>query len=115
MSVRVTFACPVCGREVTVTRKREQKTYFCGLECYNFARNNGMWKQTLNQSEPGDLVHHDVKIKITREVPLFPEMRPKVGEIYAAERYEGRFPSYVIAVNGRRINIRYNECMEVKE
>lgn len=73
-----------------------------------------MWKQNHPTKEPGDASHENVKIRIKCEIPIFSEMRPVVGKVYDAEKYVSKFPAYVITTNGKRINIRYNECVEVK-
>ena len=74
-----------------------------------------MWSQWKETSSPGDLAHEKVTIKITKDIPIFQQMRPKIGALYVAEKYDGKYPGYVITANGYRVNIRYNECMEVKE
>lgn len=54
---------------------------------------------------------------MTKELELFPEFRPERGETYPAERYAGqggvKRAGYVICVNGHRVNIRADECVEV--
>ena len=115
MAIKVTFCCPVCGRNVTAFRKNGQKVFFCSQECYKYARDHGMWKQNHQTKEPGDISHENVKIRIKNEIPVFSEVRPVVGRVYNAEKYLGKLPSYVVTVNGKRINIRYGECVEVKE
>lgn len=74
-----------------------------------------MWGQRKETSLPGDLAHEKVTIKITKDIPIFQQMRPKIGALYAAEKYDGKYPGYVITANGYRVNIRWNECVEVKE
>lgn len=115
MSVNVQFVFPVCGKRVTRIREPGQKSYFCSQTCFNFARRNGMWGQRKETSLPGDLAHEKVTIKITKDIPIFQQMRPKIGALYAAEKYDGKYHGYVINVNGYRVNIRWNECVEVKE
>lgn len=53
-------------------------------------------------------------IKITKAIDIFPELCPKVGSKWKAEKYlysDGR-TGYVIQTK-KRINIRSNECEEV--
>ena len=63
---------------------------------------------------------HDAKtcrkarIRITKEIFLYPEFKPEFGAEYTAERYQyGKNVGYVIVVNGHRVNVRWNECEEV--
>lgn len=63
---------------------------------------------------------HDAKtcrkarIRITKEIFLYPEFKPELGAEYTAERYQyGKNVGYVVVVNGHRVNVRWNECEEV--
>lgn len=63
---------------------------------------------------------HDAKtcrkerIRITKEIFLYPEFKPELGAEYTAERYQyGKNVGYVVVVNGHRVNVRRNECEEV--
>lgn len=73
--------------------------------------------QAMKSKGQGALPHTDCDIQITKKIDLFPEFRPEVGALYRAERYAGyagiKQIGYVIQVNGHRVNIRENECVEV--
>lgn len=113
-----TFQCDYCG--ATVTRERKHGSYphrFCGYSCAAKWRAKNGCAPTGPRSVAGGLPHKNVRIRMTKELELFPEFRPECGETYPAERYAGqggiRRPGYVICVNGHRINIRADECVEV--
>ena len=110
-----TFTCDECGREFT----RLQQNYhgcthkFCGREC-RFAY---LRKHPENAQRKGLLPHDMVTIRITKRIGVFPELMPRVGARYTAERYQNissrvRY-GYVISVRGKRINVRAEECMEI--
>lgn len=56
-------------------------------------------------------------IQVVENIDLFPEYKPAVGRRYRAERYQGyaglKRIGYVIEVNGHRVNVRQEECVEV--
>ena len=56
------------------------------------------------------------KIRITKELTeIFPQYRPKVGKVYAAEYVESGYksrvfaPVCVVSISGKRIVVRKNE------
>ena len=61
--------------------------------------------------------HDMAHIRITKEIPVFEELRPAVGAVYEAERYgasklNAKF--YIIPdICGKRIVVRGGECVEV--
>ena len=63
------------------------------------------------------LPHTMVRIRIICKVPVDPEYQPTVGSEHEAERYTGmgktKRAGYVIQSGGKRINIRWNECIEI--
>ena len=69
------------------------------------------------QEEPRRLPHTMVRIRIICKVPVDPEYQPTVGSEHEAERYTGmgkiKRAGYVIQSGGKRINIRWNECIEI--
>lgn len=58
-----------------------------------------------------------VRIRITKRIPVFPELQPKVGRIYEAvpnNKKPGESSFYVIPdINGKAIVVRSGECVEV--
>lgn len=57
-----------------------------------------------------------VRIRITKEIPIYPELRPKVGSIYQAEvnRSNPERAFYCIPdIAGKRIIVRNDECTEI--
>lgn len=110
-----TFTCDECGREFT----RKQQNYhgctrkFCGREC----RIEYLHKHPENTQRKGLLPHDMVTICITKQIGVFPELMPRVGARYIAERYQNisttKRYGYVISVHGKRINVRAEECMEI--
>lgn len=64
---------------------------------------------------PGRLPYRPCRIVIMQKVDLFRECRPELGKIYEAECYKSKFGAkgYVIQINGKRINIRNDEAIEV--
>ena len=58
-----------------------------------------------------------VVIRIIRPVPVFPELQPKVGEVYLAEDHRTAGCSFVIIpdICGKRIVVRAGEFRVVEE
>lgn len=111
MKVEMAFVCPGCGQTVTRVRDPGQSAYFCSKKCYVKAQREGTYVQPKPTSESRFV---RVKIRITKMLDLFKDFTPDVGKIYDAERYNGsNILSYVISVNGHRVNIRRDECEEV--
>lgn len=114
-----TFKCANCGKEIIRNVKRpERPRAFCCYTCAAKWRvDHGQYQMGFTMENRGTLPYDDVKIRVTKDLDLFPDYRPKVGDVYKAERYQGQNLSkvigYVIAVNGHRVNIRQNECVEV--
>lgn len=124
----VKLICPQCGKEFyrTPGYLRQYSTYTpcCSPKCRNAnikaARAEGhIQRGERMRAENGELrlPHTWVKIRITRPIEVYPELRPQVGQICQAEKY-GPHTSlyrigYVIESGGKRINIRANECVEV--
>lgn len=113
------FKCAYCGKENSIEwRRGTPKHRFCDRKCAaKWRTENGMFRPVRREGYPGALPHDDVRILITQEIPLFPEFRPNVGDVYDAELYfvrgGGKKSGYVIVVNGHRVNIRIGECLEV--
>lgn len=111
--------CDYCGKEFTRKREYRESTHrFCSRACSaRWVSAKGQTLKTFTMENRGTLPHDDVNVRITADLDLFPGYRPNVGSVYKAERYQGQGGSkligYVIAVNGHRVNIRQNECVEV--
>ena len=113
-----TFQCDYCGTTVTSERRNGKSPHrFCGYSCAAKWRAKNGCARTGPRSVAGGLPHENVRIRMTKELELFPEFRPERGETYPAERYAGqggvKRAGYVICVNGHRVNIRADECVEV--
>lgn len=107
---RETTMCPVCGK--TVTSRTNQK--FCSRACANAAARMEKHDLTPMGQRGKDLV----QIRITRQIPVLPELRPPVGSVYEAERAVIKRGSgglfYVIREIGRLgLVVREHECVEV--
>lgn len=118
------FNCDWCGKKVIRQRRYRPKAYqhkFCSCKCaaqWQVAHGiHSKGTSTGKTKQPGALPHTDCNIRITRKIDLFPDFQPEVGVKYRAERYVGyagvKQIGYVIQVNGHRVNIRENECVEV--
>lgn len=118
------FNCDWCGKKVRRYQREQSKKYhhkFCSRQCatrWRVAHGCSSKRVSTNATKkPGALPHTDCDIQIAKEIDLFPEFRPEVGAKYRAERYAGyagiKQIGYVIQVNGHRVNIRENECVEV--
>lgn len=99
--------CPICGQEYQPTHNRQ---IFCSRKCAQRQFEPAYKEKIL---EP---MQRMADIRITAEIPVYPNLRPKAGAVYHAEVNEGghdgqRF--YVVEVNGKRIVVRKHECMEV--
>lgn len=117
---QITFRCEYCGAEVTKQLKhRNDAPRFCCQSCAGKWRAaNGMVPVGFGIKKRGKLPYDIVKIRVTKTLEeLFQVFRPDVGREYQAEKYKGqgavKSVGYVIDVNGHRVNIRQNECVEV--
>lgn len=102
--------CPVCGKEVP---NRANQIY-CSRDCAKEAAKREPRDTTPMGKREKDLV----RVRITKTVPVFPEMRPRVGGVYMAERVRQKRGSggmfYVIREIGPMgLVVRENECVEV--
>ena len=124
----VKLICPQCGKEFYRTpsylRQYDKYKPCCSPKCRNAnfkeTRAAGhMRREEHLCAENGELrlPHSKVNIRITKQIEIYPELRPAVGQTYPAEKY--RPPTntkrygYVIQSGGKRINIRADECVEV--
>lgn len=115
-----TFKCAYCG--ATFERKPTSvvsKNVCCSRTCarkFEAARRRERGENHRTQRK-GPLPHEDVHIKVLHDIDLLPEFHPEKDTVYAAEKYRGqrgkKYIGYVICVNGHRVNIRENECVEV--
>lgn len=102
--------CPICGKAVPA--RGNQK--FCSRACANAAARMEKHDLTPMGQRGKDLV----RIRITRQIPVLPELRPPVGSVYEAERAVIKRGSgglfYVIREIGRLgLVVREHECVEV--
>lgn len=115
-----TFKCDYCGAtfsrdERNVVSKHVCCSRSCARKLEAFKRRER--GENHRPQRKGALPHEDVRVKVTKMIDLYPDYMPAVGQIYDAEKYHlvGRehLVGYVISVNGHRINIRKDECVEV--
>lgn len=117
--MKYTFKCSYCGKTVTkIISYKPKDISFCDCSCAARWRiSHGKYPIGFTMENRGNLPYELVNIQLKSEINLFPEFRPVVGKTYRAERYKGqgdvRQVGYVIDVNGHRVNIRQNECVEV--
>lgn len=122
MSAKITFVCANCGIVFTKERRKcTRNRRFCCRKCA------GLWQskhrkgdspfKVKTPDEPRPPRYDVVDIRVTEPLDVFPEYRPTVGRRYRAERYQGyaglKRIGYVIEVNGHRVNVRQEECVEV--
>lgn len=99
----ITATCPVCGRVFTRPCKpRADGRYLCSRVCA------GAWRKLhpICTGKRRDRAWDEVRIQITAIIPVYPDMRPRMGEVYDAEKYE-----YVSSMPGccarrRQANLR---------
>lgn len=113
MKEMVTGKCALCGAtfQRDVRKMRKAQKFYCSKRCAAMdAVNNGkipFAKQTFPV---------ETRIRITAKIPVFEELRPKIGTIYDALKFESRYGGhggYVIVSGGKRINVRLDEAVEV--
>lgn len=98
--------CPVCGK-IFVPRTGQK---FCCNKCASkgrVTRNDSMASRGIRM----------VDIRITKPVPVFPQLQPKIGQVYRAEVSQCAMsaPFYVIPdIAGKKIVVRAGECEEVE-
>lgn len=104
--LRTQDVCCQCGMEYTPKAAGQR---FCGHACLN----NYIRDVHAKRREKLDMI----KILITKELPLFNELKPVVGAVYEAERYKQRYNTFYIIpdIGGKRIVVRDDECVEVGE
>lgn len=124
----VKLTCPQCGREFyrrpCYLRQYGKYTPCCSMVCRNAniketRAGERIQKGAHLRAENGELrlPHSRVTIRITKQIEIYPELRPEVGKTYPAEKYKistnKKRDGYVIKSGGKRINIRADECVEV--
>ena len=99
--------CALCGKEYQPTHGNQ---VFCSRKCAgNYDR-----RKVIQGKRSG--LCEMVGIRITKEIPVYPELRPKVGRIYQAEvnRSNPERAFYCIQdIAGKRIIVRNDECTEI--
>ena len=133
MEQYVELKCELCGKKFlrTLGKANENKRgrYYCSRSCASIAQHierRARMAAMNTPSEPPEppkpeeprrLPHTMVRIRIICKVPVDPEYQPPVGSEHEAERYTGmgkiKRAGYVIRSGGKRINIRWNECVEI--
>ncbi len=108
--------CPACGNAFFFDEKLSPNRKFCCITCMRrFQSSESQCGAKVLSKESRQLAGKSkATIKITKAIDIFPELRPKVGSKWKAEKYlysDGR-TGYVIQTK-KRINIRSNECEEV--
>ena len=114
--MRMTFVCHGCGKTVTKAVNDDgAKHRYCSTECYTaYRRKHAKNKYKAYCGTHDAKTCRKARIRITKEIFLYPEFKPEFGAEYTAERYQyGKNVGYVIVVNGHRVNVRRNECEEV--
>lgn len=99
------LTCDTCGKTfMRVPSKYKAKYNFCSVECAGVAH----MAAAMGRAER-------VRILITRAIPVYPEMRPVCGRVYPAEKYKyaTNRTGCVVAVNGKRVCVRVDECREI--
>ena len=124
----VKLICPQCGQEFYRTpyylRKYGKYKPCCSTACKGayFKKHRIADKAAQDEhlrAANGELrlPHTRVKIRITTQIEVYQELRPRVGQVYSAEKYGPPTSlvrtGYVIESGGKRINIRADECVEV--
>lgn len=123
----VKLSCPQCGKEFyrTPSYLRQYGKYkpCCSPACkgayFKAHKSANKIREERPRAANGEirLPHTWVKIRVTKQVEIYPELRPEVGQTYPAEKYRPptsvKKPGYVIQSGGKRINIRADECVEV--
>ena len=129
METLVKKTCDLCGRTFlrSIGKVNENKSgrFYCSRSCASIAQHIERRARMAAMNTPPEpqkpeaprrLPHTMVRIRITCKVPIDPEYQPPVGSAYEAERYgpyKGSRMGYVIQSGGKRINIRWNECIEI--
>lgn len=108
----ITATCPVCGKVFTRPCKpRTDDRYLCSRACA------GAWRKLhpICTGKRRDRAWDEVRIQITAIIPVYPAMRPRMGEVYDAEKYEyvSSMPGYVVRVGDKRVCVRVDECREI--
>lgn len=99
------LTCDACGKTfMRAPSKYKAKYNFCSEACAWAAHRDAV----MGRAER-------VRILITCSIPVYPEMRPVCGRVYPAEKYKYRTnrTGYVVAVNGKRVCVRVDECREI--
>lgn len=125
----VELKCELCKKKFmrTLGKVNENKSgrYYCSRSCTSIAQHMerrarmaamNTQPEPPKPEEPRRLPHTMVRIRIICKVPVDPEYQPPVGSEHEAEKYgpnKLKNAGYVIRSGGKRINIRWNECIEI--
>lgn len=129
METLVQKACSLCGktflRPIGKINENKSGRFYCSRSCASIAQHMerrarmavmNTPPEPQKPEEPRRLPHTMVRIRIICKVPVDPEYQPTVGSEHAAEKYgpnKRKNAGYVIQSGGKRINIRWNECVEI--
>lgn len=90
--------CKNCGRQFT---HKPHNTYFCLPQCAQ------KFAERLRDGTP-------VTIRVVKVPEVFPELRPRLGGVYAAVKKRGyTSTNYLIEQAGKTVLLRSDEVMEV--
>ena len=108
----ITATCPVCGKVFTRPCKpRADGRYLCSRACA------GAWRKLhpICTGKRRDRAWDEVRVQITAIIPVYPDMRPRMGAVYDAEKYKdsSNAPGYVVRVGDKRVCVRATECREI--
>lgn len=110
-----TLVCETCGNQFTAEVYPNSNRRFCSPRCAGIEACRAKGRD--GSKGYGKLAAVPCKIIVRHPLGLFPGFEPTVGKIYNAAKHnvqgKGQKIGYVIEVNGHRINVRANECIEI--
>lgn len=114
MPEMITMQCARCGAvfQREASRAKKSKKPFCSKSCA--ARS--LTEEYMDKRFQKKIFPKNTRIRITASIPVFPELRPKVGAVYDALKFtaqQGGDGGYVIECGGKKINVRKDEAVEV--
>ena len=103
-----------CGKVLKreLQRMNDAKKFYCSQVCAA--------KQAAQDREgvpfEKKIFPTQTRIRITKRIPVFQKLQPKVGAVYDALKFEARYGGhggYVIESGGKKINVRLDEAVEI--
>ena len=121
METLVQKACSLCGktflRPIGKVNENKSGRFYCSRSCASIAQHMERSARMAAMNTPPEPPKPEEPRRIMERVPVDPEYQPPVGSEHEAERYAGvgkiKRVGYVIQSGGKRINIRWNECIEI--